>query len=335
MPTNSNIVKTINNPNRFGPQPGGSLMNRTVPNPAQQANRPGPMNSAYLSSSMSQRTVGATPMMKVNGRIGSSSEQDKKNYSTKVGGNVSMIQPLASSGVPNAYSINVPETPSLTYSSTTTPSASSTSSSSSTTISTSLPNSGPFPPSSLSGQSMNSTTSTSVTTSIDGYGLLGLLSVIRMTDPDLNMLSLGSDLTSLGLNLNSPDSPWADNNQAIGFIEPEYHLPTCYNVQPPPPAPQKIKSFSDETLFYIFYSMPKDFLQEAAAYELFNRNWRFHKDLKLWLTKEQGAEPFNKSQVFERGTFIFFDPSAWEKFPREIVLMYDSLEDKDQAMYLE
>ncbi|CAJ0837940.1 3174_t:CDS:2 [Entrophospora sp. SA101] len=69
MPTNSNIVKTINNPNRFGPQPGGSLMNRTVPNPAQQANRPGPMNSAYLSSSMSQRTVGATPMMKVNGRI--------------------------------------------------------------------------------------------------------------------------------------------------------------------------------------------------------------------------------------------------------------------------
>ncbi|CAJ0630445.1 1788_t:CDS:2 [Entrophospora sp. SA101] len=290
--------------------------------------------------------------------LGSSSEQDKKNYSTKVGGNVSMIQPLASSGVPNAYSINVPETPSLTYSSTTTPSASSTSSSSSTTISTSLPNSGPFPPSSLSsgipnlqsnmvivvpsGQSMNSTTSTSVTTSIDGYGLLGLLSVIRMTDPDLNMLSLGSDLTSLGLNLNSPDplyatfsSPWADNNQAIGFIEPEYHLPTCYNVQPPPPAPQKIKSFSDETLFYIFYSMPKDFLQEAAAYELFNRNWRFHKDLKLWLTKEQGAEPFNKSQVFERGTFIFFDPSAWEKFPREIVLMYDSLEDKDQAMYLE
>ncbi|CAJ0907882.1 4854_t:CDS:2, partial [Entrophospora sp. SA101] len=243
--------------------------------------------------------------------LGSSSEQDKKNYSTKVGGNVSMIQPLASSGVPNAYSINVPETPSLTYSSTTTPSASSTSSSSSTTISTSLPNSGPFPPSSLS------------------------------SDPDLNMLSLGSDLTSLGLNLNSPDplyatfsSPWADNNQAIGFIEPEYHLPTCYNVQPPPPAPQKIKSFSDETLFYIFYSMPKDFLQEAAAYELFNRNWRFHKDLKLWLTKEQGAEPFNKSQVFERGTFIFFDPSAWEKFPREIVLMYDSLEDKDQAMYL-
>lgn len=30
------------------------------------------------------------------------------------------------------------------------------------------------------------------------YGLLGLLHVIRMTDPDLTMLALGTDLTSLG-----------------------------------------------------------------------------------------------------------------------------------------
>lgn len=29
MPANSNIIKTINNPNRFGPQPGGGLMNRS------------------------------------------------------------------------------------------------------------------------------------------------------------------------------------------------------------------------------------------------------------------------------------------------------------------
>ena len=35
---------------------------------------------------------------------------------------------------------------------------------------------------------------------------MGLLGVIRMTDPNLNMLALGADLTSLGLNLNSPKS---------------------------------------------------------------------------------------------------------------------------------
>jgi CCR4-NOT transcription complex subunit 2 len=49
------------------------------------------------------------------------------------------------------------------------------------------------------------------------YGLLGLLAVIRMMDADLNTLALGSDLTTLGLNLNSArllystfSSPWAE-----------------------------------------------------------------------------------------------------------------------------
>jgi CCR4-NOT transcription complex subunit 2 len=30
--------------------------------------------------------------------------------------------------------------------------------------------------------------------------------LLKMSDPDLTMLSLGTDLTSLGLNLNSPDN---------------------------------------------------------------------------------------------------------------------------------
>ncbi|CAD6916978.1 unnamed protein product [Tilletia controversa] len=37
----------------------------------------------------------------------------------------------------------------------------------------------------------------------DRFGLLGLLSVIRMQDPDLSMLALGSDLQNLGLNMGS------------------------------------------------------------------------------------------------------------------------------------
>lgn len=37
------------------------------------------------------------------------------------------------------------------------------------------------------------------------FGLRGLLTVIRMTDQDLNTLALGTDLTTLGLNLNSPE----------------------------------------------------------------------------------------------------------------------------------
>lgn len=40
----------------------------------------------------------------------------------------------------------------------------------------------------------------------DAYGLLGLLGVIRMTNPDRSMLALGSDLTTLGLDLNTAES---------------------------------------------------------------------------------------------------------------------------------
>lgn len=96
-------------------------------------------------------------------------------------------------------------------------------------------------------------------------------------------------------------------------LEPDFHLPSCYNVHPPPPAQSKINSFADETLFFIFYATPRDALQEVAAQELYNRNWRYHKELHLWLTKEQNTEPTQKTQIYERGNYVFFDPSSWEK----------------------
>ncbi|CAG8532930.1 5579_t:CDS:2, partial [Scutellospora calospora] len=195
--------------------------------------------------------------------VNSVSEQDKKNYPTKAGGTVQTLQQFPSSSssmIP--YSLTGPLTPTTPYST----------SSLTGTLHPSIGISNLQ--SSVGGPSLNSSSSTAGLASADGFGLLGLLSVIRMTDPDLSMLALGSDLTTLGLNLNSPDalyatftSPWSENNQAIGLIEPEYHLPSCYNVQPPPPAQSKIGSFSDETLFYIFYSMPRDILQETAAQE--------------------------------------------------------------------
>ncbi|RIB04506.1 hypothetical protein C2G38_675593 [Gigaspora rosea] len=68
MPTtNSNIVKTISNPNRFSSQPGGGLMNMSVVNPAQQVNRLGTINSVYPPTSMPQRTAGTNPLIARNG----------------------------------------------------------------------------------------------------------------------------------------------------------------------------------------------------------------------------------------------------------------------------
>lgn len=72
----------------------------------------------------------------------------------------------------------------------------------------------------------------------DPFGLLGLLSVIRLSDPDLASLALGIDLTTLGLNLNSAEnlhktfgSPWSDE-PAKG--DPDFNVPQCYLIKPPP-----------------------------------------------------------------------------------------------------
>ena len=66
----------------------------------------------------------------------------------------------------------------------------------------------------------------------DPFALMGLLGVIRMTDPDLTTLALGTDLTGLGLHLNSPQdvyctfaSPWAEQPLKP---EPEFLVRAAY-----------------------------------------------------------------------------------------------------------
>jgi CCR4-NOT transcription complex subunit 2 len=67
-------------------------------------------------------------------------------------------------------------------------------------------------------------------------------------------------------------SPWQDlsRQQTVPDFDPKYDLPACYRMSAPPSAQSKMSKFSDETLFYIFYAMPQDALQDAAAYELFS-----------------------------------------------------------------
>jgi len=96
----------------------------------------------------------------------------------------------------------------------------------------------------------------------------------------------------------------------------------------PPPIITRIGVFSDETLFYIFYTMPKEAIQEAAAQELYNRNWRYHKQHRIWLAKELGSEDVVKGIGCERGLYLYFDPYIWEKKKREFVIYYEHLEER-------
>lgn len=165
----------------------------------------------------------------------------------------------------------------------------------------------------------------------DRFGLLGLLSVIRMTDPDLTTLALGTDLTTLGLHLNSPEnvyktfqSPWVDNPLRP---EPEFKVPACYLHNPPRLQPGYFSKFQQDTLFFIFYSMSSDEAQLFAADELASRGWWFHREGKVWLTRIPNTEPLLKTDRYERGSYYVFDTNMWECVRKDnFHLQYDQLE---------
>ncbi|KAK9940344.1 hypothetical protein M0R45_017010 [Rubus argutus] len=171
----------------------------------------------------------------------------------------------------------------------------------------------------------------------DAFGLLGLLSVIRMSDPDLTSLALGIDLTTLGLNLNSTEnlhktfgSPWSDE-PAKG--DPEFSVPQCYYAKQPPSLHQGYFSkFSVETLFYIFYSMPKDEAQLHAANELYNKGWFYHKEHHLWIARVPNMEPLVKTNLYERGSYHCFDPNTFEIVRKDNFVVHYELLDKRPSL---
>ncbi|TYI80690.1 hypothetical protein E1A91_D05G105700v1 [Gossypium mustelinum] len=166
----------------------------------------------------------------------------------------------------------------------------------------------------------------------DPFGLLGLQSVIKMTNPDLTSLALGIDLTTLGLNLNSSEnlhktfgSPWSDE-PAKG--DPEFTVPQCYYAKQPPALHQGYFSkFTVDALFYIFYSMSKDEAQLYAANELYNRGWFYHKEFRFWFMRVPNVEPLVKTNTYERGSYHYFDPNSFEIIRKDnFVVHYELLE---------
>lgn len=145
------------------------------------------------------------------------------------------------------------------------------------------------------------------------YGLAGLLDIIRMTDRDLSTLALGADLTSFGLNLNSSEclytsfvSPFAELN---AHNEPQFTTPPCYLMPPPNFKPEHLSKFQIETLFYMFYSMPRDILQAFSSQELYRRDWRYHAELRIWLKPRSPQEMMQGSPHVQ---FVYFDVNTWE-----------------------
>ncbi|KAJ1824945.1 hypothetical protein GGH91_001684 [Coemansia sp. RSA 2671] len=184
------------------------------------------------------------------------------------------------------------------------------------------------PPTANLNKAASSTVPQGPITAADRYGLQGLLTI---NDYGFDISKFGIPLPSVGAVYPTFGSPWTDQAQAYGIIEPDFKLPSCYNASQSPPAVTRIQVFSEETLFYIFYTMPRDELQLLAAEELYRRQWRYHKELRLWLTKDPDTQPTARTPRGEQSVFIFFDPGVWQKVKKEFLVIYEMLEDRGAA----
>lgn len=167
---------------------------------------------------------------------------------------------------------------------------------------------------------------------VDKWGIKGLRTLMH-NYPDFQSMVVGIDPVQLGLDLSSPEpistqlySLFDDAAPRPTVSNAKFRLPDCYNVTNVQPIDSKIQNFNEETLFWIFYSCPADVKQQLAAVELHSRNWRWHKKLRVWLTKDEHMTPQVLSPSHERGYYIIWDTAEWCKNRREFTLHYGDLD---------
>lgn len=150
------------------------------------------------------------------------------------------------------------------------------------------------------------------------YGLLALPGLIQHppgsenTDSaSLIYLTRGFELNSLGINV-AQQRPLHPTLVSIALerpevpVIPEFRVPECYKqAKPRQPTLKLLQKYKDETLMYIFYSMPRDLLQVAAARVLLERGWWFHKVRQQWMRR------------CSTGGFEFFNQNTWKKVVEE------------------
>jgi CCR4-NOT transcription complex subunit 2 len=86
----------------------------------------------------------------------------------------------------------------------------------------------------------------------------------------------------------------------------------CYYMQPPALKTGHLSKFQLETLFYIFYALPKDVLQAYSAQELYAREWRYHGELKLWFKRAGPADGYAPATAGST-QYLYFDINSWER----------------------
>eukprot|EP01068_Selenidium_serpulae_P007918 Selendium_serpulae@DN4840_c0_g1_i4.p1 len=141
------------------------------------------------------------------------------------------------------------------------------------------------------------------------YGLKQLHKLTENKDPDVIMLSLGVDPLKFGIGENrSPGkeeayhtfhSPW---DPEIRPPYPESMIPQYYYSKDRALARGHLQKFTQQTLLYMFYNIPRENVQWQAAVELTNRGWQYHQTFKKWFLQDPETEQWT-----------YFEPWTWSK----------------------
>ncbi len=124
-------------------------------------------------------------------------------------------------------------------------------------------------------------------------------------------------------------SPFSDN-QARAY-EIDYQVPVEYQMgmQIREKLPQvNFSTLNEDTLFFLFYLFGNDYVQLTAANELYKRDWRYHKEERLWLTRIKNIMPDQKYDTYETGVYCVFDVPLWRKTHKTMRIDYDKLDGK-------
>lgn len=123
------------------------------------------------------------------------------------------------------------------------------------------------------------------------------------------------------------DSPFSEQNLSLFDnappkppVPPKFNLPECYTVRNTQPIEQKVTNFTEETLLYMFYANPQDKHQFLAAQQLYLRGWRWHKTMRCWLTKDTEMQPVLIAPETERGYYVIWNTSTWNRERVGIIL---------------
>jgi len=169
----------------------------------------------------------------------------------------------------------------------------------------------------------------------DKWTMPGFLALYEGPNPVYRGLTRGQDLSTLGLDMSS-EAPLLDtytgpfgsvNSRPLRPLDSQFTIPECYTVNKVSPVRSRINGFTDETLFYIFYTSPRDMIQEDAASELRARKWSYHMKEKMWFVKDDSSQSqWVLPGKVEFGYFIWWDWRNWRKMKRQYEMRWEDVE---------